>query len=355
MQHLSSKETSPSPVVGLWRIVDCLTPEQTRRFAREIKLLASATFPEQSSVQPSTRAAEGIRVRHSQWCPGRRDAACGCSPRWEAWVYSRKDRGKVRKTFAEHWEAKAWRHRQLELASVGRLHAPSHHTLGETASLWVKMAQEGQIRNRSGRRYKPSSLRTIEGDLRLYLVPNLGGKLLVGVARGDLQRLVSGWLAEGMSPSKIRSIVNAARVLWRDLDLITGHDDQLLIDPTSGLRLPASTGRRERIATPDEARRLIAALQPQDRAVCATASYVRYRSAISTSSGAGSMCSEAGTSTRAKLTRRAKGHPSNHHHEAPTEPPCQTHPRHRTRGRRPRLRRHPNPAVPKRPCLQTRP
>lgn len=52
-------------------------------------------------------------------------------------MYSRKDRAKIRKTFAEHWEAKAWRHRQLELAGVERLHAPSHHTLGETASLWV--------------------------------------------------------------------------------------------------------------------------------------------------------------------------------------------------------------------------
>jgi hypothetical protein len=153
MQHLSSKQTSPSTTADLWRIVGCLTPEQTRRFSREIKLLASATFPEESPVQPRTRAAEGVRVRHSQWCPGRRNAACGCSPRWEAWVYSRKDRAKIRKTFAERWEAKAWRHRQLELASVERLHAPSHHTFGETASLWVKMAQEGQIRNRSGRRY----------------------------------------------------------------------------------------------------------------------------------------------------------------------------------------------------------
>ena len=283
MQHLSSKETSPSPAVGLWHIVGCLTPDQTRRFAREIKLLASATFPDQSSVQPRTRAAEGVRVRHSQWCPGRRDAACRCSPRWEAWVYSRKDRGKVRKTFSEHWEAKAWRHQQLELASIERLRTPGRHTLAEAASLaeavslWVEMAQEGQIRNRSGRRYKPSSLRTIEGDLRLHLVPSLGAKVMVGVTRADLQRLVGGWLAGGLSPSKIRSIVNAARALWRDLDLLTGHDDPLLIDPTRGLRLPASTGRRERIATPDEARRLIEALQKGDRALWATAIYAGLR------------------------------------------------------------------------------
>jgi integrase len=192
-------------------------------------------------------------------------------------VYSRKDRGKVRKTFAEHWEAKTWRHQQLELASIGRLRAPGRHTLAEAASLWVEMAQEGQIRNRSGRRYKPSSLRTIEGDLRLHLVPSLGARVMVGVARADLQRLVGSWLAGGLSPSKIRSIVNAARVLWRDLDLLTGHDDPLLIDPTRGLRLPASAGRRERIATPDEARRLIEALQPRDRALWASAMYAGLR------------------------------------------------------------------------------
>ena len=277
MQRLSSKETSPSPAVGLWRIVGCLTPEQTRRFAREIKLLASATFPEQSSVQPRTRAAEGVRVRHSQWCPAGRGGTCGCSPQWEAWVYSRTDKGKVRKTFSEHWEAKTWRHQQLELASIGRLRAPGRHTLAEAASLWVKMAQEGQIRNRSGRRYKPSALRTLKMDLRLHLVPSLGTKVMMEIARADLQRLISNWLAEGLSPSKIRSIVNAARVLWRDLDLLIGRDDPLLIDPTRGLRLPASTGRRERIATPDEARRLLEALQLGDRALWATAIYAGLR------------------------------------------------------------------------------
>jgi hypothetical protein len=194
MQHLSSKETSPSPAVGLWRIVGCLTPDQTRGFTREIKLLASATFPEESSVRPRWCVAEGVRQRHSEWCPDGRGEACGCSPRWEA---------------------KTWRHRQLELASIGRLRAPSRCTLGEAASLWVQLAREGQIRNRSGRRYKPSALRTIEADFRLYLVPSLGVKVMVGITRRDLQRLVGGWLAAGSSPSKVRSIVNAAGTLAR--------------------------------------------------------------------------------------------------------------------------------------------
>jgi hypothetical protein len=78
----------------------------------------------------------------------------------------------------------------------------SRHTLADVALLWVAMAQEGKIRNRSGCRYKPSSLRTIEGDLRLHLVSSLGAIALIGIARTDLQRLAGVWLAGGLSPSK---------------------------------------------------------------------------------------------------------------------------------------------------------
>ena len=267
----------PSPAVALWRLVGALTAEQAQILAGEIKLLAGAAWPEQPSGPSRSRLAKGVRERHSRWCPSYHDEACVCSPRWEAWVYSRNDRGKIRKTFPERWEAKAWRHEQLELASIDRLRAPSRLSLAEAGSRWVEMARDGQIRNRSGRRYKPSALRTIETDLRLHLAPRLGTRSMGGVTRADLQRLVGRWLAAGRSPSKIRSIINAARVLWRDLDLITGHDNELLIDPTRGLRLPASTGRRERIATPDEARRLIEALPPRDRALWATAMYAGLR------------------------------------------------------------------------------
>jgi hypothetical protein len=86
------------------------------------------------------------------------------------------------------------------------------------------MARDGRIHNRSGRRYKPSALRMIETDLQLHLVPGLGTR----VTRADLQRLVGGWLVAESSPSKIRSIINAARVLWRDLD----HNRPLRPPPT---------------------------------------------------------------------------------------------------------------------------
>jgi integrase len=144
-------------------------------------------------------------------------------------------------------------------------------TLAETAYSWIRMAHEGEILNRSGSRYKPSALRTIERNLQLRLMPELGVHAMREITRADLQRRVGAWRASGLSASTVRGTVNAARVLWRDFDLITGLDNQLPIDPTRGLRLPADTGGRDRIATPDEALRLIEALDEKDQALWETA------------------------------------------------------------------------------------
>lgn len=266
-----------SPAAALWRIVGSLTPEQERRLAREIKLVTAAVTSERGGVSSEVSVAEGVRARHSRSCTSRSGGACDCIPAWEGAVYARAQRVKVRKTFPHRWEAKAWRHEMLELAEIGQLRPPSRHTLAEVASVWLDLAQKGKITNRSGRRYKPSALRAIEQDTRLHLVPVLGATAMAEVTRADLQRLISVWLDRGLSASKARGIVNTARVLWRDLDLVAGIDSRPLVDPTRGLRLPAGSGRRERIASADEAHRLIEALEPRDQALWATAMYAGLR------------------------------------------------------------------------------
>jgi hypothetical protein len=178
------------PAVALWRIVGALTPEQARHLRREIQLLASAAEVAVPTPKRGSRHGEGVRARHSRLCLSPSGGICNCSPRWEAWVYSRKDHAKFRRSFAEYWEAKAWRHEQLELARNGLVCAPSRRTLADVAGCWIMLARRGRIRNRSGRRYKPSALRTIEQDLRLYLIPALSERPLAAVSRADLQRLV---------------------------------------------------------------------------------------------------------------------------------------------------------------------
>ena len=229
-----------------------------------------ALMPQAESSGPKKRR-QGLRPRHSRSCKSNAGGSCNCKPSWEAFVYSRGEKKKIRKTFPSHREARAWRNALLEPVTARRLQVPSRLTLAETAYSWLRMAREGEILNRSGHRYKPSALRTIEQNLRLRLIPELGVHAMSEIARADLQRRVGAWRASGLSASAVRGTVNAARVLWRDFDLITGIDNQLPVDPTRRLRLPADTGKRDRIATPDEALRLIEALDEGDQALWETA------------------------------------------------------------------------------------
>jgi integrase len=91
------------------------------------------------------------------------------------------------------------------------------------------------------------------------------------ITRADLQRRVGASTAGGSSASKVKNTINAARLLFRDFNLVSGTDNPLVTDPTHGLRLPHYGGKRDRIADPDEAGRLIEALVTEDRALWATA------------------------------------------------------------------------------------
>ncbi len=163
----------------------------------------------------------------------------------------------------------------LKLSHEGGLRAPAATTLLEAADIWMASAERGAIRTRSGDRYKPSALRGYDQALRLRLLPPLGAHKLSDIGRADLQRLVARWQEEGLSPSSIRNTVNALRSIYRSADLLT--DGAVAANPTIGLRLPAVRGKRDRIAPPDEASQLLAALPAGDRAIWATALYAGLR------------------------------------------------------------------------------
>lgn len=221
------------------------------------------------------RIPEGVRIRHSRACKSRAGAACDCTPSFEASAYATRDGKKVRKSFATVADARQWRTAMLKLSDDGGLRAPSATTFREAADLWLEEASRGAIRTKSGDRYKPSALRGYEQALRLRLLPSLAAHRLADVTRADLQRLVAGWQEAGLSPSSIRNTINAVRAIYRSADLLV--DGAIPPSPTIGLRLPAVRGRRERIASPDEATRLLRALRPEDRALWAAALYAGLR------------------------------------------------------------------------------
>lgn len=128
------------------------------------------------------RQTTGIRPRHARSCASTTGGECNCRPTWEASVYLRREKRKVRKVFATLAEARSWRHDAGAAAGKGTLRAPSRLTLDQAAEAWLRGARSGAIRNRSGDAYKPSAVRSYEIALRLRVLPDLGANRLGEIA-----------------------------------------------------------------------------------------------------------------------------------------------------------------------------
>lgn len=217
--------------------------------------------------------AEGIVKRHSSGCPAQSGRRCKCSAGYEAFVYSPRDGKKVRKSFARLAEAKSWRAEAKRSVDHGTLRTPTRRTLGEVAGRWVEGAEAGDIRNRSGQRYKPATLRGYRQALDTYLLPILGDRKLNTVTTADIQELVDRWQAEGQSASTIRNSIKPLQAIYRRARSREG----LPVNPTHDLELPASSPKEVEIVAPEVAARMLAATPPQDRGLWATALYAGLR------------------------------------------------------------------------------
>lgn len=217
--------------------------------------------------------AEGIRKRHSRGCRARQGGRCNCKAGWEAWVFSKRDGRKIRKTFRREAEAKSWRAEAKRALDHGTLRAPKPTTVGEAWESWYAGARAGSIRNRSGDPFKPSALRAYRGAMENWVLPVFGSVRLADLSRPDIQEFADRLVAEELSASYVQTTLLPLRAIFRRS--ISRGD--LTVNPCTGLELPAVRGRRERFASPEEAEALIAAAPTLDRAIWATAMYAGLR------------------------------------------------------------------------------
>jgi len=160
-------------------------------------------------------SAQGIRTRHSRTCASRTGTRCNCKPTYEAWVYSKRDRKKIRKSFPILSAAKGWRVDALKEVKDKRLRAPSSKTLRQEADEWLAGAREGRIPNRQGRRFKPSALRIYKLSLEKRVLPEFGEKRLGDIDQADLLWLKEELFGEGCSASTIRNTFTPLQAIFR--------------------------------------------------------------------------------------------------------------------------------------------
>ena len=214
----------------------------------------------------------GVRKMHARGC-GWQSGRCACRPSYQASAYSGREQKKIRKHFRTERAAKAWREDAAGAIRKGMMRAPTATTVEEAASALIDGMRTGAILDRAGFGYKPSTTRSYETSLRLRILPAIGQRRLSTLERRDVQALVERWRGEGLEPSTVQNQLNPLQVLCRR----AMHDGELAVDPTRGLRLPAIRGRRERVADPSEAAKLVEALPPFERAIWATAMYAGLR------------------------------------------------------------------------------
>jgi integrase len=133
--------------------------------------------------------------------------------------------------------------------------------------------RSGAILNRSGERYKPSTVRSYEQDFGNWIIPKLGSARMASLRRVDVQDFVEHLRRQGLSASSVHNKLDPLRVLTRRA-LDRG---ELLVDPFQRLSLPAVRNTRTRVEAPARALELIEALPVDQRAYWALAFFAGLR------------------------------------------------------------------------------
>jgi integrase len=210
----------------------------------------------------------GLEQRHGRRCKG---GKCSCP--WQATVYSKRERKRIRKLFHGHGAkdaARRWKRDAEGAVERGELRAPTATTIREAAEAFMAGAKAKKIPTASGDDYKPATLRGYRVSLDKRILPALGNKRLSDVRRADVQELADRLTAEGLSASTVQNTLDPLRAIYRRA---IRRDEGVTINPTKGLELRRPDGKRDRIASPAEAAVLIAAVAEDKRALWATAFY----------------------------------------------------------------------------------
>ena len=221
---------------------------------------------------------QGIFARHQKACAlGAGRARCNCKPSYYGVVWDRERKRQVKtQRLPTLKAARSARSNLLERVERGELPDTAGISLSDARTRFIASAREGRALNKHGRRYKPRAIDDIDEVLKVHVERRLGSnKRISTIRRGHIQSLVDA-LAPELSGSRVRSVVNALRSLYRwaqDRDLAS-HD------PAALVRLPAMDATPiERVASPAEFARLLAALEARDALPYALAGYAMGRRA----------------------------------------------------------------------------
>jgi integrase len=220
---------------------------------------------------------QGVFARHKLSCALATDGDhCTCTPSYYGTVWDNvQNRNRRTRRVASAIEARNRRTDLLALVRSGAAGpAATRTTFAQAHKSFIVDCREGVALNKHGRPYKPNAITNLDSSLKT-LPASLRRRSLGKLTRGDFQSAVDGFRRAELSSSRIGSIINSARALYRwaeDRELIAEHE-------LDRVRLPANDSvERDRVATPGEFEFLLSKLAPADALPYALAGYGTARS-----------------------------------------------------------------------------
>ena len=214
-----------------------------------------------------------VEERHANDCATRRGKRCNCVAYYRGEVRDASGR-KVRSAWStSRAQALAWEQEATVAVRRGRLRASTPTTVKQAGAALVAGMRSGAILDRSGKPYKPKTVRTYQHALETYIFPVLGNRKVSTLRRADVQGFVEEMRALGAAPSTVHNRLDPLRVIVRRAI----DNDELLVDPCARLKMPIVRNNRTRIEASTTAEALIAALPESEQAFWALALFAGLR------------------------------------------------------------------------------
>lgn len=231
---------------------------------------------ERRYVDTKTRY-EGIYARHSLYCAlgiGRK--RCTCDPTYYGTVWD-NEIGRNRRTKRVPLVSEAKNLRadlQAGVKGGSVVERAARIRLSEAHPEFIDDCRDGIALNKHGKPYTTKAITDLDSSLK-RLPDRLRRKYLDDLLSGELQVAVDDLRREGLSSSRISSVINAVRSLYR----WALRREKAIRNPAESTQLPANDSReRDRIATPGEFTCLLDQLEPEDALPWAIAGYGTARS-----------------------------------------------------------------------------
>ena len=234
------------------------------------------------SEKPKRQKRDGVNfVGHCGSCPGPRNHSRHpeCRP-YQADVWSVIEKRRIRKRFHTKALAQDWRSEMYKQSRAGTLRAPSKITFEQAAEEFLAGAATGAIVKKGDEHqpYAPATIRTWQ--VALYVpdgaVERFGGKKISEIHRADLVRYIEHLRGQQLPRATLNGRINPIRAIFGWLK----HRGDIAESPARDLGLAAPKTRRvddDSITPPDKIPGLLAALEPEDGAIWATAFYAGLR------------------------------------------------------------------------------